>query len=184
MTGTALLAARAALKLGAGKVLVGFVQDTSPLSCDPMQPELMLHDAKHWLISDLPISAWIAGCGLGQTALAITLLNHMLERRGNVLVVLDADGLNLLSQGYVAFTTSDDAPLILTPYPAEAGHLLACSAQQVVGPARRRLGALPTVSRLGRAKGGRRAWFAGPMVIFCATSAAMSDWPQRVRVTS
>ena len=131
MTGAALLAARAALKLGAGKVLVGFAQETSPLSCDPMQPELMLHDVKNWLMSDLPISAWIAGCGLGQTALAITLLDHLLEHRRKVPVVLDADGLNLLAQGRVAFTTSDDAPLILTPHPAEAGRLLACSAQQV-----------------------------------------------------
>lgn len=131
MTGAALLAARAALKLGAGKVLVGFAQETSPLSCDPLQPELMLHDAKHWLMSDLPISAWIAGCGLGQTSLAITLLNHLLEHHRNVPVVLDADGLNLLAQGRVAFTTPDDAPLILTPHPAEAGRLLACSAQHV-----------------------------------------------------
>ena len=44
MEGAALLAARAALKTGAGKVLVGFAQETAPLPCDPLQPELMLRD--------------------------------------------------------------------------------------------------------------------------------------------
>ncbi|MFA5124052.1 NAD(P)H-hydrate epimerase, partial [Zavarzinia sp.] len=39
MTGAALLAGRAGLKLGAGRVFVGLLQ---PLAVDPLQPELML----------------------------------------------------------------------------------------------------------------------------------------------
>src|SRR6478736_9853528 len=68
MAGAALLAARAALKIGAGKVLVGFVQETLPLPCDPLQPELMLRDFRSLLEEDWGVTAWVAGCGIGTGA--------------------------------------------------------------------------------------------------------------------
>lgn len=131
MTGAVLLAARAALKTGAGKVLVGFAQDVAPLSCDILQPELMLRDAMSLLACDLPISAWVAGCGLGQTALAQTLLTQLDRQRRDTPLVLDADGLNLLAQGRVRFDTANGGPLIVTPHPAEAGRLLGCDTPQI-----------------------------------------------------
>src|SRR5262249_9467211 len=52
MTGAALLAGRAALRLGAGKVFVGFLQENS-IEVDPAAPELMLHRADDVLGLDL-----------------------------------------------------------------------------------------------------------------------------------
>src|SRR5512140_581127 len=53
MVGAALLAGRAALKLGAGRVHVGLLADNAP-SVDAVQPELMLHGAREAL-SLLPL---------------------------------------------------------------------------------------------------------------------------------
>ena len=61
MVGAPLLAARAALKLGAGCVHVGLLADYAPV-VDLLQPELMLHNNK----TDFPKADVIAiGCGMG-----------------------------------------------------------------------------------------------------------------------
>ena len=132
MTGAALLAARAALRLGAGKVLIGFAQDASPLACDPLQPELMLRDGRG-LIADagpLGLTTWVAGCGLGATDDATLLLAALFQARGQAPLVLDADGLNLLAQGALR-PDWGPAPVVLTPHPAEAGRLLGCAPAQI-----------------------------------------------------
>ena len=82
MTGAALLAARAALKTGAGKVLVGFAESASPLPCDPLQPELMLRDARSLLDGNWNVTTWVAGCGIGDSPLAADLLARLFARRG------------------------------------------------------------------------------------------------------
>jgi hydroxyethylthiazole kinase-like uncharacterized protein yjeF len=130
MAGAALLAARAALKTGAGKVLVGFAQEASPLACDPLQPELMLRDARSLLEGEWGITAWVAGCGIGTTALAANTLSELFVLRRGAPLVLDADGLNLLAQGDVK-PNWGPGPVVLTPHPAEAGRLLGLSAAQV-----------------------------------------------------
>jgi len=130
MTGAALLAARAALKIGAGKVLVGFAQETSPLPCDPQQPELMLRDARALLDEDLGVTAWVAGCGIGTGALAANTLSELFVLRREAPLVLDADGLNLLAWGDVQ-PNWGDGPVVLTPHPAEAGRLLGVSTADV-----------------------------------------------------
>src|SRR3990167_6696350 len=64
MVGAPLLAARAALKLGAGCVHVGLLADNAP-GVDPLQPELMLHSAADAL--RLPgVDVFAIGCGLGR----------------------------------------------------------------------------------------------------------------------
>lgn len=123
MEGAALLAARAALKTGAGKVLVGFAQDAAPLPCDPLQPELMLRDARSLLDTDWGVTAWVAGCGSGTGAPAANALSELFVLRGGAPLVLDADGLNLLANGGIQ-PNWGDGPVVLTPHPAEAGRLL------------------------------------------------------------
>jgi hydroxyethylthiazole kinase-like uncharacterized protein yjeF len=128
MTGAALLAARAALKLGAGRVRVGFLADDYP-SVDPLAAELMLAHADEVLGMDL--DAVVAGPGLGQSEAADTLLGAVLA--SEMPCVLDADALNLLAQ-------SDDlrgacrrrtAESIVTPHPAEAARLLGATTAEV-----------------------------------------------------
>ena len=130
MTGAALLAARAALKTGAGKVLVGFAQDAAPLACDPLQPELMLRDARSLLEEDWGVTAWVAGCGIGTGALAANALSELFVLRRAAPLVLDADGLNLLARGDIQ-PNWGEGTVVLTPHPAEAGRLLGVDTAEV-----------------------------------------------------
>lgn len=128
MVGAALLAGRAALKLGAGRVYLGMLDPEAP-SVDLLQPELMVRRADTLLQTDL--QALACGPGLGRSAEAVRLLEQALK--APVQLVLDADALNLLADDgrlegnlYNRF-----APAILTPHPAEAGRLLNCSVREV-----------------------------------------------------
>ncbi|MVW78555.1 NAD(P)H-hydrate dehydratase [Bordetella sp. 02P26C-1] len=129
MVGAVLLAGRAALKSGAGKVLVGFASAECPVPYDAMQPELMLRAATALFDGSVPIDVWVAGCGLGTTAQAKQTLQTLLSVRGNSPLVLDADGLNQLATGQLHGWES--GPLILTPHPAEAARLLGCTPREI-----------------------------------------------------
>lgn len=126
MTGAALLAGRAALKLGAGRVYVGTL---AGLDSDPGSPELMLRKADDVLGLDL--DAVLIGTGLGQTGHAETLLGAVLT--SELPCVLDADALNLLAENPdLRDACSRRIPdTLLTPHPAEAGRLIGFEAQEV-----------------------------------------------------
>ncbi|NLY65327.1 MAG: NAD(P)H-hydrate dehydratase [Alcaligenaceae bacterium] len=129
MVGAALLAARAALKQGTGRVHIGFSQDVQPLEVDPVQPELMLNTAGKLLGKD-DITVWVAGCGMGLTPLAQNCLATLFNRYPNAPIVLDADALTLLAEH--AFSLSHEkAPLVLTPHPSEAARLLGCTTADI-----------------------------------------------------
>jgi len=129
MAGAALLAGRAALKLGAGIVRVGLLADNAP-ALDPLQPELMLHQAEE--AQHLPQPDVIAiGCGMGTSVAAYKLLYEVLKL--DCPLVLDADALNLLARHA---DLQDDlrrrsAPTLITPHPAEAARLLGNSTAKV-----------------------------------------------------
>ncbi len=118
MAGALLLAGRAALKLGAGRVHLGMLER---LPVDSGQPELMLRDADD-VLGHADVLA--IGPGLGQSAQAAELLARTLDAPRPL--VLDADALNLLAQdarlaGQLAVRP---APTFMTPHPAEAARLL------------------------------------------------------------
>lgn len=129
MVGAALLAGRAALKLGAGIVRVGLLADNAP-GVDPLQPELMLHSAADAL--RLPGPSVVAiGCGLGQDLAAHKLLHDALKL--DCPLVLDADALNLLALRpdlRSALAARKAAPIV-TPHPGEAARLLGCGTAEV-----------------------------------------------------
>jgi hydroxyethylthiazole kinase-like uncharacterized protein yjeF len=129
MVGAALLAARAALRLGAGRVFVG-IAGSDGVQVDYQQPELMLREARDVVRMD-NLEALVVGPGLGQSSQAQALLNSSLKHACPV--VLDADALNLLAVDEFAthLTTKRDAPTLLTPHPAEAARLLQLSSAQV-----------------------------------------------------
>jgi len=144
MVGAPLLAARAALKLGAGCVHAGLLANNAP-GVDLLQPELMLHSAAD-LLSPLPnplqrageganvknnFSVLAIGCGLGTSKAAYKLLYETLKFE--VPIVLDADALNLLA---VHADLQNDLrarnhPAVLTPHPGEAARLLSCKTGEV-----------------------------------------------------
>jgi hydroxyethylthiazole kinase-like uncharacterized protein yjeF len=129
MVGAALMAARAALKLGAGCVHAGLLADNPP-AVDMIQPELMLHSASSAM--HLPdIDVYAIGCGLGTSIAAQQLLYQLLRR--NTSLVLDADALNLLARHADLQDDLRDRSqsTVLTPHPGEAARLLGCAAQQI-----------------------------------------------------
>ncbi|HYL90030.1 MAG TPA: NAD(P)H-hydrate dehydratase [Burkholderiales bacterium] len=127
MSGAALLAGRAALKLGAGRVYVGMLDAT--LAVDPGSPELMLRHADDMLGQDL--DALVVGPGIGEGERAETLVGAALA--SELPCVLDADALNLISENEDLrhACARRRAETIVTPHPAEAGRLLAESTATV-----------------------------------------------------
>jgi hydroxyethylthiazole kinase-like uncharacterized protein yjeF len=129
MTGAALLAGRAALQLGAGRVYVGFIDDEAP-AVDMLQPELMLRTADEVLKLD-HLSCLAVGPGLGNSPDAVFYLQRALAAR--LPLVLDADALNLLAASANINNELKQIvnKIILTPHPAEAARLLKCTVQDV-----------------------------------------------------
>ncbi len=147
MIGAALLAGRAALKLGAGCVHIGLLADKMPL-VDMRVPELMLHSATELLRSfphpnpppkgeganvksNLSPSVLVIGCGLGQSLPAQKLLYDALAL--DVPLVLDADALNILAANHELYDLlrARKAPSVFTPHPGEAARLLDCSTDDI-----------------------------------------------------
>jgi hydroxyethylthiazole kinase-like uncharacterized protein yjeF len=129
MVGAALLAARAALKIGAGRVYVGLITRNAPL-LDAEQPELMLRTADDTLkLTNLNCLA--VGPGLGQTPDAAFYLDWALESR--LPLVLDADALNIVARdaNLKKQLKQINTTKILTPHPAEAARLLGVSTRDV-----------------------------------------------------
>lgn len=119
--GAARLAGEAALKTGAGLVTVA--THPSNVSCVTRHyPELMSAAVDsvadlHYLADKADVIA--LGPGLGQTSWAQMVMDEVMAWKHPK--VLDADALNLYSQGdYPAL----DSDMIMTPHPAEAGRLL------------------------------------------------------------
>ncbi|MBI3221685.1 MAG: NAD(P)H-hydrate dehydratase [Nitrosomonadales bacterium] len=129
MIGAALLAARAAHRLGAGCVHAGLLAGNAP-GVDMLQPELMLHCAAEAV--QLPgVDVLAVGCGLGRDLAAQKLLHDALH--SPAALVLDADALNILAlrPDLRGVLVSRKSPGVATPHPGEAARLLACSTEQV-----------------------------------------------------
>ena len=126
MVGAALLAARAALRLGSGRVYVGLIDKHAP-ALDAQQLELMLRTPEKLIGSGL--TALACGPGMGTSHEARVLLEKACAL--DLPLVLDADALNLVAaegELHVALATRNPsvAPTVLTPHPAEAARLLDC----------------------------------------------------------
>lgn len=121
MVGAALLAARAALKLGTGRVYAGLLDPQAP-RVDLLQPELMLRPTT--ALFQAPLTALAIGPGLGGGADAVSLLHQAVAMP--LPLVIDADALNLLAAmgPGTAAVSGRTAPTVLTPHPAEAARLL------------------------------------------------------------
>jgi hydroxyethylthiazole kinase-like uncharacterized protein yjeF len=121
MTGAALLAARAGLSLGAGRVFVGLLQ---AIAVDPLQPELMLRSPGDALVQ---ATTAVVGPGLGTSDAAVELLRRVAS--ADFPLLLDADALNLLAAHPViaAHVLRRESATVITPHPAEAARLLASS---------------------------------------------------------
>ena len=126
MAGAALLAARSALRGGAGRVFVCPLCPLEP-ALDAQMPELMFRNFDHLDWSDMVV---VAGCGGGE---AIT--EHLPQiLRDAKQLVLDADALNRIAekttlQTLLASRSPDST--VITPHPLEAARLMECSVAQI-----------------------------------------------------
>lgn len=135
MTGAAVLAARAALHGGAGRVYVGLLEAAhSHTAWDTAAPELMFRRIDTLLPSALLEAACtVCGCGGGDavTAWLPTVLNTA------TCLVLDADALNAIArsvelQDLVKQRRSRGWTTVLTPHPLEAARLLGTDTHTVM----------------------------------------------------
>ena len=126
MRGAPLLAARAALHGGAGRVYALFVDE--PLPCDAGQPELMCRGADDF---DLETATLVIGPGLGTSSAAAGLLARAIACDGALLA--DADALNLIAAtpSLLEALAQRKQPAVLTPHPLEAARLLGLSVGEV-----------------------------------------------------
>lgn len=130
MAGAVLLAARAGLAAGAGRVYVGALD---PTLADPPRPELMFRALPALLApSTLAGATVVAGCGGG--AAIRDLLPPLLAHPARL--VLDADALNAIAaepglRRALQARSARGRPTVLTPHPLEAGRLLDITASQV-----------------------------------------------------
>lgn len=126
MSGAPILAARAAIKCGAGRVFAAFI-DNAP-AYDTTQPELMCRQ-----VSDMDFSArvTVVGPGLGTSRPAHDLLAKVLHSQSSL--VLDADALNLIASepGLQQKLAQRNGAVVMTPHPLEAARLLQASTQEV-----------------------------------------------------
>ncbi|EKT56273.1 NAD(P)H-hydrate dehydratase [Providencia sneebia] len=129
MNGACVLAGRAALKTGCGKVIIGFNQYPLTINLVESAPELILRDAK-LLMTDKSSTAWVIGCGLGISSEAYSLMINFLSTiEGNIPALIDADGLNILAQ--LPNTPILSSQTVLTPHPKEASRLLKISVDDI-----------------------------------------------------
>ncbi len=122
MIGAALLAGRSALKMGAGRVYLGLL-DQNILTVDTTQPELMLRST-HELFKLNHLNCLVMGPGLGTESAVSSWIDHAL----NVTypLVLDADALNHIAIDPLLAKKLSQRKFssIITPHPAEAARLL------------------------------------------------------------
>lgn len=151
MTGAAILAARAALHAGAGRVYVSLLGQQDPaITWDPLTPELMFRHPD-LLLADVDLlqrASVVCGCGGGQAVARV--LPVLLSRCPNL--VLDADALNALAQdssllALIRQRANREWQTVITPHPLEAARLLETNTATVMRD--RLLSAASLAKRLG-----------------------------------
>lgn len=126
MVGAALLAARAAVRIGAGRVYVDCL-GAPDLRVDPLQPELMLRPETEFPSG---LDAIVLGCGMAADATELHRGDKALVRAlaGMSPLVLDAGALTRLADDPALARSigARTAIQVITPHPGEAAQLLDC----------------------------------------------------------
>lgn len=128
--GAVILAARAALFCGAGKVHAVMLGEDAP-AYDSMHPEIMIHKAGALDMDTM--RALAVGPGMGTDARAKALLAELLKCDADK--VLDADALNLiaLEPALADVFKEQGEHVVITPHPGEAARLLGTDVATVQG---------------------------------------------------
>ncbi len=129
MVGAALLAARAALLTGTGRVYLALLAKQAP-SVDISQPEIMFRSPEA-LTQLAQLNCVVIGPGLGQSEIAVELLEFWLAQ--NIPMLIDADALNLIAAHthLATITQHRKVNTVITPHLGEASRLLGVSVDTV-----------------------------------------------------
>lgn len=138
MAGAAMLSAKAALRSGVGIVKCALPESIYS-SFTAFLPEavcLPLKEENGQLLADFNIdtladktNALLFGCGIGVSNNCFCALKNVIKN-ANVPLVIDADGINLLSQS-IELLKESKAPVIITPHPAEMARLCKKSVAEI-----------------------------------------------------
>lgn len=126
MSGAALLAARAALRGGAGRVYVSMLDAFGP-KLDEHQPELMFRELSKINLASMAV---VAGCGGGDSIRG--LMPQLLQQSARL--VLDADALNAVAIDPMlqdALMARPASTTVITPHPLEAARLMKISSAEI-----------------------------------------------------
>ena len=139
--GAAILSSKAALRIGTGLVTLATTEYVMGAVAAAM-PEcvyLPLHqddrgyiysaNAKILTEAAEKATAVSVGCGMGNNENTAVLVEALLKS-GNCPIILDADGINCISDN-INVLKDNDRPIILTPHPGEFARLLGISVAQV-----------------------------------------------------
>lgn len=135
MPGAARLCAEGALRCGVGLVTVATPRSVYPILA-PSLPEATFlplsgdgTDRAKLLAGADAATAAVVGCGLGRSKEAEALVWDLLLY-GDIPLVLDADGINILSL-HIDRLKTVRRPLVLTPHPGEMARLTGLSAEEI-----------------------------------------------------
>ena len=127
-TGAPVLAARAALRTGAGLVYLGVPREIYPImavKCDEAMPFPLSEDYSAILEKARGCDVALIGPGLGRATETEKLVLRLLSDL-DVPVVLDADGINALC-GHIDVLDRRNALTVLTPHEGEFSRLTGCA---------------------------------------------------------
>ena len=140
-TGAAIMAARGALRVGAGLVSVGTPHSLVPIiqsqiveamgvpSAESIEGTLGIGSDVELLKAAGGMNACIIGPGLSTHYETIQVLRNLIQRL-TIPLVVDADGLNALV-GSLDILKKVKAPIVMTPHPGEMARLLGSSSSDV-----------------------------------------------------
>lgn len=134
MTGAAYLSSVSALKVGCGycflcsteRVISSVAAQTQNIVFMPIKNlEASLNDTLFNVIE--------IGCGLSQSDVAVDIFNTTIHNISKEQILLiDADGLNILAKNPQLFASLELKNVVLTPHPKEAARLLDCSVDEIL----------------------------------------------------
>lgn len=130
MHGALYLAGRAALLSGAGKVVLGALDNDFHL--DFTMPELMSQSPKEIVKNLQAFDAIAIGPGLGQDKKSVQILNKLLDEIEDSKLLVDADALNLIAADHeLKLKFREVRYKIITPHPGEAARILGVTVNEI-----------------------------------------------------
>ncbi|MCC2644239.1 MAG: bifunctional ADP-dependent NAD(P)H-hydrate dehydratase/NAD(P)H-hydrate epimerase [Burkholderiales bacterium] len=130
MHGSIYLAGRSAMLCGAGKVVLGSLDQG--LSIDLLMPELLTGKPKDIIKNIENYDVVVVGPGLGQKEVAHKILEKILVLQPATKLIFDADALNIIAgnpRWHYQFRALPNK--VITPHPKEASRLLSCTVEQI-----------------------------------------------------